>query len=98
MATDGEENSRARSGRLFTYSPVKFGRAMHPTHCGQVSTPHVYASFLGSLHGSLCEVTETLPSYRQDVAQVPRVRLVRSAVEIERVGILGSDSTSFPIH
>src|SRR5918992_148170 len=98
MATDGEENSRARSGRLFTYSPVTFGRAMRPTHCGQVSTPHVYASFLGSLHGSHCEVAEPLPSYHQDAARVPRLRCVRSAVEIERLGILGSDSTSFPIH
>jgi hypothetical protein len=80
MAPDGEENSRARSGRLFTYSPVKFGRAMRPTHRGQVSTPHVYASFLGSLHGTVCEVAETLPSYHQEAARVPRVRWVRSDV------------------
>jgi hypothetical protein len=40
----------------------------------------VYASFLGSLHSSLCEVAETLPSYRQDAVQAPRVRCVRSDV------------------
>ena len=76
----GEDNSRACSGRLFTYSLVKFGRAMRPIHCGEVSTPHMYASFLGSLHSSLCEVAETLPSYRQDAVQAPRVRCVRSDV------------------
>ena len=43
------------------YSLVKFGRPMRLTQCGEVSTPHVYASFLGSLHGSLSEVAETLP-------------------------------------
>ena len=53
---------------------------MRPIHCGEVSTPHVYASFLGLLHGSLCEVAEILSSYRQDDAQAPRVRCVRSDV------------------
>jgi hypothetical protein len=80
MAPAGDDNSRARSGRSVTHSPVKFGRPMRPIHCGEVSTPHVYASFHGSLHGSLCEVAETLPSYRQDAAQAPRVRCVRSDV------------------
>src|SRR5215212_3856003 len=37
MAPDGEDNSRVRSGRLFTHSPVKFGRPMRPIHCGEVS-------------------------------------------------------------
>jgi hypothetical protein len=38
MAPEGEDGSRARSGRLFTYSPVKFGRPMRPIHCGEVCT------------------------------------------------------------
>jgi hypothetical protein len=45
-----------------------------PYIVAEVSTPHVYASFLGSLHGSLCEVAETLPAYRQDAVQATRVR------------------------
>jgi hypothetical protein len=42
MAPAGEDDSRVRSGRLFTHSPVKFGRPMRPIHCGEVSSENSF--------------------------------------------------------
>jgi hypothetical protein len=47
MAPAGEDDSRVRSGRLFTHSPVKFGRPMRPIHCGEVSSEN---SFKANFH------------------------------------------------
>src|SRR5215208_4723368 len=82
MAPAGEDDSRARSGRLFTYSPFKFGPTYVPGESELVSgTPYLHPDYCV---GCGQPGVKWLPGY--DVGMV----VLDEPVEMETYGSLPS--------